>query len=57
MEKLGYGGTLLAQLDRVIDRPEGIVLVTGPTGCGKTTTLYSILTKISRIDVNIMTLE
>jgi type II secretory ATPase GspE/PulE/Tfp pilus assembly ATPase PilB-like protein len=38
-------------------RPEGIILVTGPTGSGKTTTLYSMLTHINTVDVNIMTLE
>jgi len=57
LEKLGFEEGVLAQLTRVLERPEGMVLVTGPTGCGKTTTLYSILGKLSRVDVNIMTLE
>lgn len=57
LEKLGFEEQALTQLAHVLDRPEGIVLVTGPTGCGKTTTLYSILGKLSRVDVNIMTLE
>ena len=41
----------------MIARPEGIILVTGPTGSGKTTTLYSILNHINSDGVNIMTLE
>jgi type II secretory ATPase GspE/PulE/Tfp pilus assembly ATPase PilB-like protein len=40
-----------------LKRPEGIIVVTGPTGSGKTTTLYSMLSFINSIDVNIMTLE
>src|ERR671931_881415 len=44
-------------LKRMIARPEGIILVTGPTGSGKTTTLYSILNHINSDGVNIMTLE
>ncbi len=57
LEALGFNPPSLTQLDRILARPEGIVLVTGPTGSGKTTTLYSILGKISNVDVNIMTLE
>ena len=41
----------------MIARPEGIILVTGPTGSGKTTTLYSMLNHINTESVNIMTLE
>jgi general secretion pathway protein E/type IV pilus assembly protein PilB len=44
-------------LDLMLARPEGVVLVTGPTGSGKTTTLYSILNHLNREDVNIMTIE
>lgn len=44
-------------LETMISRPEGIFLVTGPTGSGKTTTLYSILGRLNRESVNIMTLE
>jgi len=44
-------------LERNIARPNGILYVTGPTGSGKTTTLYSILTEINRPDVNIITVE
>ncbi len=57
LEKLGFNATALAAIERLLQRPEGIILVTGPTGCGKTTTLYSMLHKISSVDVNIMTLE
>jgi type II secretory ATPase GspE/PulE/Tfp pilus assembly ATPase PilB-like protein len=47
----------LELLKRMIARPEGIIMVTGPTGSGKTTTLYSILNHINSDAVNIMTLE
>ncbi|MBV8938784.1 MAG: Flp pilus assembly complex ATPase component TadA [Alphaproteobacteria bacterium] len=47
----------MKELKRCLKRPEGIIVVTGPTGSGKTTTLYSILSYINSIDVNIMTLE
>ncbi|MDE2030295.1 MAG: Flp pilus assembly complex ATPase component TadA, partial [Alphaproteobacteria bacterium] len=57
LEKLGYDRAALAQLGRVLERPEGVVLVTGPTGSGKTTTLYAILKRLSNVELNIMTLE
>ncbi|MER2519274.1 MAG: GspE/PulE family protein [Bdellovibrionales bacterium] len=57
LDRLGYGETTQTELARLLERPEGIMLVTGPTGCGKTTTLYSILTSLSAVDVNVMTLE
>lgn len=57
MEKLGFNKDALQDMQRILDRPEGIILVTGPTGSGKTTTLYSILNKLSTTEVNIMTLE
>jgi type II secretory ATPase GspE/PulE/Tfp pilus assembly ATPase PilB-like protein len=57
LEKLGLEETQLELLKRMIARPEGIILVTGPTGSGKTTTLYSILNHINSDGVNIMTLE
>jgi general secretion pathway protein E/type IV pilus assembly protein PilB len=57
LPQLGFNAGALSQLEKILQRPEGIVLVTGPTGCGKTTTLYAMLQKISSVDVNIMTLE
>ncbi|MBN1433822.1 type IV-A pilus assembly ATPase PilB [Candidatus Fermentibacterales bacterium] len=57
LEKLGFEEESLAQFRRAIHRPYGIVLVTGPTGCGKTTTLYSALTELNDVGVNIMTAE
>ena len=57
LEKLGFSPHNLELIKRCLKRPEGIVIVTGPTGSGKTTTLYSILSFINEIDVNIMTLE
>jgi type II secretory ATPase GspE/PulE/Tfp pilus assembly ATPase PilB-like protein len=57
LDKLGLRAKELAMLKLMIARPEGIILVTGPTGSGKTTTLYSILNHINTEGVNIMTLE
>ncbi|HMA89942.1 MAG TPA: ATPase, T2SS/T4P/T4SS family [Burkholderiales bacterium] len=57
LDKLGLEDSQLELLKRMIARPEGIILVTGPTGSGKTTTLYSILNHVNSDAVNIMTLE
>lgn len=57
IDQLGFSAHNLDLLKRCIKRPEGIIVVTGPTGSGKTTTLYSVLSYINSIDVNIMTLE
>jgi type II secretory ATPase GspE/PulE/Tfp pilus assembly ATPase PilB-like protein len=57
LDKLGMTDSNLALLKRMLERPEGILLVTGPTGSGKTTTLYSILNHLNHDTVNIMTLE
>jgi type II secretory ATPase GspE/PulE/Tfp pilus assembly ATPase PilB-like protein len=57
LDKLGMTDTQLTLLKRMLERPEGILLATGPTGSGKTTTLYSILSHLNRDEVNIMTLE
>ena len=54
---LGLEASQLALLKKMIARPEGIILVTGPTGSGKTTTLYSVLNHINTDGLNIMTLE
>lgn len=57
LNQLGLRGMALQNLENSILRPHGIILVTGPTGSGKTTTLYAILSKLNTIKVNIMTLE
>ncbi len=57
LAELGLRGRALKNLEENIGRPHGIILITGPTGSGKTTTLYSILSKINSTKVNIMTLE
>lgn len=57
LDQIGYSEHNIALLKKLIKRPEGIIVVTGPTGSGKTTTLYSVLNYINNIDVNIMTLE
>ena len=54
---LGFDPDQLALMEELIQRPNGIVLVTGPTGAGKTTTLYACLNKINRSDLNILTVE
>ncbi len=57
LESLGFSDHNITVLKKLLKRPEGIIIVTGPTGSGKTTTLYSILAYINDIDTNIMTLE
>jgi general secretion pathway protein E/type IV pilus assembly protein PilB len=57
LEGLGLDEQQLDLLKLMVARPEGIILVTGPTGSGKTTTLYSVLNYINTESVNIMTLE
>lgn len=57
MQELGLRGLALKNLELTITRPHGVILVTGPTGSGKTTTLYSVLAKLNNSKVNIMTLE
>ncbi|WP_338911252.1 type II secretion system ATPase GspE [Mycetohabitans rhizoxinica] len=57
LERLGMGPDTLAQFDKLIGRPHGIVLVTGPTGSGKTTTLYAALSRLETETSNIMTVE
>jgi len=57
LDRIGLDDAQQEQLRRMMARPEGIILVTGPTGSGKTTTLYSMLNHINEEGVNIMTLE
>ena len=57
LERMGLRTNTLEQLKLMMTRPEGILVVTGPTGSGKTTTLYSLLSHKNTEDVNIMTLE
>jgi type IV pilus assembly protein PilB len=57
LENLGFSEHNIRVLKILIKRPEGIIIVTGPTGSGKTTTLYSVLGYINNIETNIMTLE
>ena len=55
--KLGFTDAFLPQFQRVLEQPHGILLVTGPTGSGKTTTLYTALSKLNTPDVKIITVE
>jgi general secretion pathway protein E len=57
LEDIGFSGKNLDAFGRLIRTPHGIILLTGPTGSGKTTTLYGALTKINSTDKNIITVE
>ncbi len=57
LERLGLGGDQLPQLIQLIQKPHGIIFVTGPTGSGKTTTLYSCLSQLNAPNVKILTIE
>src|SRR5450759_2182758 len=57
MTKLGFEAESLARYEEAISRPWGMVLVTGPTGSGKTNTLYSSIAKLNTVDTNIITAE
>jgi type IV pilus assembly protein PilB len=56
-KKLGFSSSVLAQYEKLISYPHGIILVCGPTGSGKTTTLYASLNAINSEDKNIITIE
>jgi len=57
MESLGFPKYVLDYMSEAIQRPNGIIIVTGPTGCGKTTTLYSCLRRVNTIDSKLLTAE
>ncbi|MCX5704406.1 MAG: GspE/PulE family protein [Candidatus Omnitrophica bacterium] len=57
MEQLGFDAKQLEQIRRIVNSPYGLVLLTGPTGSGKTTTLYAILSEIKSPTKNIITIE
>lgn len=57
LERLGLPEVALDKLKRALDRPHGIILLTGPTGSGKTTTLYAAINRLRRPDVKILTVE
>ncbi|MDD5611281.1 MAG: ATPase, T2SS/T4P/T4SS family, partial [Candidatus Omnitrophica bacterium] len=57
LKDLGFGDNDLKEFEKLIHRPNGIILVTGPTGSGKTTTLYAALSTINSVERNIITLE
>ena len=57
LERIGMPPDILAQFRALIKKPNGIILITGPTGSGKTTTLYSALSELNEIDVKIITTE
>lgn len=57
LEELGFSGVALLGIKRALTKPHGMLLVTGPTGSGKSTTLYSVLSGLNSIEVNISTVE
>jgi type IV pilus assembly protein PilB len=57
LSKLGFMPDTMAQLESVITQPNGMILSTGPTGAGKTTTQYSVLNRINSVEKNILTIE
>jgi general secretion pathway protein E len=57
LQNLGMSTEVLTKFDKLIAQPHGIVLVTGPTGSGKTTTLYAALSRLNQVSTNILTVE
>src|ERR1041384_8398723 len=57
VDELGFGADDLPKFKDFLGRTHGIILVTGPTGSGKTTTLYSVLKHLSKPELNIVTIE
>ncbi|MBQ4531085.1 MAG: Flp pilus assembly complex ATPase component TadA [Lachnospiraceae bacterium] len=56
-KRLGFNDEELVKFDHILENPHGILLVTGPTGSGKSTTLYTALSELNKEDVNIITVE
>ena len=57
LKELGISGKEIEKIESTVNKPYGMILSTGPTGSGKTTTLYSILKELNKPDINIITLE
>jgi type IV pilus assembly protein PilB len=57
LEKLGFQPADMTVMHQLVKKPNGIIVVTGPTGCGKTTTLYAALSELNSIDTKIITTE
>ena len=57
LNAIGFSDKTLSQFNKLIEKTNGIILATGPTGSGKSTTLYSVLTRLNTRDVNILTVE
>lgn len=57
LKDLGFEGDMYTKLNELIEKPHGIIFVTGPTGSGKTATLYACLTKLNTVDTCILTVE
>ena len=57
MGELGLSEAMQVQLRQIVDRPTGALLVTGPTGSGKTTSLFAVLTELTRPEINLITVE
>ena len=55
--ELGFSSDEMDKFNRILSNPYGIILVTGPTGSGKSTTLYTALSELNKEDVNIITVE
>lgn len=57
LEELGLGPRDIARIQNLIDKPHGMIVVTGPTGSGKSTTMYAVLSKLNAVSRNIVTVE
>jgi len=57
LAELGFAPDHLAEMEEIVHRPHGMIFATGPTGSGKTTTLYAILTRLDRVGRNVVTVE